>query len=354
MNNKIKVLIVDDSALVRMLLQQGLASDKDIEICGVAPDPFVAREMIVLNRPDVITLDVEMPRMDGVEFLRRLMPAYPIPVIMVSSLSTKGSLIAMDALDFGAVDIVAKPEANLNRALRDMMQDLIFKVKAASKVDVSKWLGKDLREARGNPVASKALHVTTDKVIAIGASTGGTQALKTLLTAMPAGSPGIIIVQHMPTKFTRMFADRLNSECTLYIKEAEHGDQVAPGKVLIAPGGEKHMSIKRVGGFYQVILQDGPRVNGHSPSVDVLFNSVAQYAGKNACGVILTGMGCDGAKGLLKMRQAGAITLGQDEASSVVYGMPRTAHELGAVKNQLPLNNIAPKLISLYADKVLK
>ena len=344
----IRVVIVDDSALVRMILQHGLARDPEIEIVGVAPDPFAARDIILEKKPDVITLDVEMPRMDGLEFLRRLMPNFPVPTIIVSSLSKRGSQIAMDALDFGAVDIVTKPEANVKRGLEAMISTLIQKVKMASKVDVSDWKGRQLRQANVHPIASKALHVTTDKVIAIGASTGGTTALKDVLVKMPAGSPGMVVVQHMPPKFTGMFANRLNNECVLNVKEAEQGDQVAPGKVLIAPGGEAHMSIKRIGGFYKVFIKEGPRVNGHVPSVDVLFDSVAQYAGKNAVGVILTGMGKDGADGLLRMKNAGAKTIGQDEKSCVVYGMPKVAYDIGAVDYQMGLNKISEKLISMF------
>ncbi len=345
---KIRVLIIDDSALVRMILKHGLGRDPEIEVVDVAQDPFIARDMIIKYKPDVLTLDVEMPRMDGLEFLRRLMPSFPIPTIIVSSLSKRGSQIAMDALDFGAVDIVTKPEADVKRALEGMIQDLIAKVKMAAKVDVSQWKGKRLHAANVHPIATKALSVTTDKVIAIGASTGGTTALGELLRRMPAGSPGIVIVQHMPPKFTGMFADRLNQDCVLTIKEAENGDQVSPGKVLIAPGGDQHMTIKRVGGFYKVFLVPGDRVNGHCPSVDVLFDSVAEHAGKNAVGVILTGMGGDGAKGLLKMKQAGARTLGQTEKSCVVYGMPKVAFELGAVDQQFDLVDIPDKLVTTF------
>lgn len=346
--SKTRVLIVDDSALVRMILRHGLNSDPEIEVVDVAPDPFYAREMILKHKPDVITLDVEMPKMDGLEFLRRLMPAFPIPTIIVSSLSKRGSQIAMDALDFGAVDIVTKPEADVKRALEGMIVDLRKKVKMAAKVDVSDWKGRQLRQAKVHPIASKALSVTTDKVIAIGASTGGTTALKDLLVKMPAGSPGIVIVQHMPPKFTGMFANRLNNECAVTVKEAENGDQVAPGKVLIAPGGEKHMSIKRLGGFYKVFLNEADKVNGHCPSVDVLFDSVAQHAGPNAVGVILTGMGGDGAKGLLKMKEAGARTLGQTEKTCVVYGMPKVAYDIGAVDTQLDLEKIPERLVSMF------
>ncbi|MCH2205421.1 MAG: chemotaxis response regulator protein-glutamate methylesterase, partial [Lentisphaerales bacterium] len=297
----IRVVIVDDSALVRAILQQGLMRDPDIQVVGVAPDPFIARDVIIAQKPDVITLDVEMPGMDGLEFIRRLMPNFPVPTIIVSSLSKRDSQIAIDALEFGAVDIVTKPEADVRRSLEKMISSLIFKVKAAANVDVSDWKGRQLRQSNKHQIASNALSVTTDKVIAIGASTGGTQALKDLLVRMPTSSPGIVIVQHMPPKFTGMFANRLNNECAMHVKEAVHGDQVAPGKVLVAPGGEAHMSIKRIGGFYKVQIKEGPRVNGHVPSVDVLFNSVAEYAGKNAVGVILTGMGKDGAEGLLKI-----------------------------------------------------
>ncbi|MCM8536500.1 MAG: chemotaxis response regulator protein-glutamate methylesterase [Lentisphaeraceae bacterium] len=344
----VRVVIVDDSALVRTILQQGLSRDPEIQIVGVAPDPFIARDIIIAQKPDVITLDVEMPRMDGLEFLRRLMPNFPVPTVIVSSLSKRGSKIAMDALDFGAVDIVTKPEADVRRSLEKMIQNLIFKVKAAAQVDVSDWKGRKLRKTNNHPIATKALHVTTDKVIAIGASTGGTTALKDLLVKMPAGSPGIVIVQHMPPKFTGMFANRLNNECAMMIKEAEHGDQVAPGKVLVAPGGESHMSIKRIGGFYKVCIQEGPRVNGHVPSVDVLFNSVAEYAGKNAVGVILTGMGKDGAEGLLKMKEAGAKTIGQDEKTCVVYGMPKVAYDIGAVDAQMGINKIPQSLVRMF------
>jgi two-component system, chemotaxis family, protein-glutamate methylesterase/glutaminase len=345
---KVRVLIVDDSALVRMILQQGLGEDPDIEVVGLAPDPFIAREKILELNPDVITLDVEMPRMDGLEFLRRLMPNYPIPTIIVSSLSKRGSQIAMDALDFGAVDIVTKPDARVQRGLTHLIHDLRQKVKHAATVDVSSWKGRTLRQAKVHPIASKALHVTTDKIIAIGASTGGTQALKELLINMPAGSPGIVIVQHMPIKFTAMFANRLNEECVLSVKEAENGDQVSPGKVLIAPGGDSHLRIKRVGGFYKVFLDPGPRINGHVPSVCALFDSVAEHAGKNAVGVLLTGMGKDGAKGLLKMKQAGAYAIIQDEETSVVYGMPKAAKDIGAFDLELGIDKISTKLVSLF------
>lgn len=353
MPRKIRVLIVDDSALVRNILQNGLNQTAHIEVVATAPDPYIARDLIVQKRPDVITLDVEMPRMDGIEFLTRIMKHMPTPVIICSSLSKRGSQITLDALDHGAIDFVTKPDANVDRALSSMMKELIQKVTHAARVDVSHWKDRIVNQNRRSaPALPKALSVTTDKVIAIGASTGGTQALKDLLYQMPVTSPGIVIVQHMPVSFTQMFAERLNKGTGLHIKEAEHGDRISPGKVFIAPGGTKHMSVKRVGGFYQIQLSEGEKVNGHCPSVDVLFNSIAEYCGKNAIGCILTGMGNDGAKGLLKMKQNGAKTIGQDEASSIVYGMPKAAYDLGAVDIQRPLKEIPEKLIELFMKRL--
>ena len=350
MPRKIRVLIVDDSALVRNILQSALSQAPHIDVVATAPDPFIARDLIVQKKPDVITLDVEMPRMDGIEFLTRIMKHMPTPVIIVSSLSKRGSQITLDALDYGAVDFVTKPDANVDRALKSMMMELVQKVTHAARVDVSAWKNHTVNKTRRSaPALPKALSVTTDKVIAIGASTGGTVALKNLLYEMPVNSPGIVVVQHMPVSFTQLFAERLNKGTGLHIQEAKHGDKVSQGKVLIAPGGTKHMSIRRVGGFYQIDLIEAPKVNGHCPSVDVLFNSVAEYCGKNAIGCILTGMGNDGAKGLLKMKNAGAQTVGQDEKSSVVYGMPKAAFEIGAVDQQLPLKDIPAKLVKLLA-----
>ncbi|MBF0198837.1 MAG: chemotaxis response regulator protein-glutamate methylesterase [Planctomycetes bacterium] len=340
----IKVLVVDDSALVRQVLVQGLSSDPEIEVVGVALDPYVARDRIVQLRPDVLTLDVEMPRMDGVEFLKRLMPAYPLPTVMVSSLTPRGGEITLNALAAGAIDFVTKP-SSMGAGLNEMMAELIRKVKMAAKVDVSHWKGK--KEAVTRPAASaapKVLKDSTDKVIAIGASTGGTEALAAVLTQLPPQTPGIVLTQHMPKNFTRLFAERLDRDCQMQAKEAEDGDRIIRGRILVAPGA-KQMKVVRSGGIYEVKCAEGEKVNGHSPSVDVLFNSVAEQVGCNAYGVILTGMGRDGASGLLKMRNNGAHTIGQDEASSVVYGMPKEAYDLGAVVKQCPLNEVAGQLL---------
>jgi two-component system, chemotaxis family, protein-glutamate methylesterase/glutaminase len=359
MSKKIRVLIVDDSALVRDILSQGLSADPNIEVVGTAPDPFVARDKIVELRPDVLTLDVEMPRMDGVEFLRRLMPQYPIPVVMVSSLTQRGKEITMQALEAGAVDFVAKPTSNVAQGLQGMMLELRTKVKIASTANVSHWKAKreelftGMRSgaaapttAAGVPPSTKAksLSESTDKVIAIGASTGGTEAIRRLIKEFPATTPGMVIVQHMPAGFTKTFADRLNDECAMEVKEAQAGDRVVTGRVLVAPG-DMHLKVVRSGGRYEIVLSQEDKVNGHRPSVDVMMKSVAEYAGANACGVILTGMGNDGAQGLKAMRDAGAKTIGQDEATSVVFGMPKVAQEIGAVQTVLPLDKIASAIL---------
>jgi two-component system chemotaxis response regulator CheB len=365
MSKKIRVLIVDDSALVRDILSQGLAADSNIEVVGTAPDPFVARDKIVELRPDVLTLDVEMPRMDGVEFLRRLMPQYPIPVVMVSSLTQRGKEITMQALEAGAVDFVAKPTSNVAQGLQSMMLELRTKVKIASTANVSHWKAKreelftGIRTGAGTattsvgatspPIAkAKALAESTDKVIAIGASTGGTEAIRRLVREFPATTPGIVIVQHMPAGFTKTFADRHNDECAMEVKEAQSGDRVVTGRILIAPG-DMHLKVVRSGGRYEVMLSQEDKVNGHRPSVDVMMKSVAEYAGANACGVILTGMGNDGANGLKAMRDAGAKTIGQDEATSVVFGMPKVAQEVGAVQTVLPLDKIASAILQVVS-----
>lgn len=365
MTKKVRVLIVDDSALVRDILSQGLATDPNIEIVGTAQDPFVARDKIVELRPDVLTLDVEMPRMDGVEFLRRLMPQYPLPVVMVSSLTQRGKEITIQALEAGAVDFVAKPTSNVAQGLQAMMFELRTKVKIASTANVSHWKNKrDELFATMNKVANAstqsgkgisaprnaALSESTDKVIAIGASTGGTEALRKVLRHLPATTPGIVVTQHMPAGFTKTFADRLNEECEMQVKEAEKGDRVMNGKILIAPG-DLHMKIIRSGGRYEIILSDEVKVNGHRPSVDVMMRSVAQNVGVNAVGVILTGMGTDGAQGLKAMRDAGAETFAQDEATSVVYGMPKAAFESGAAKKVVALDNIAENIVSALSAK---
>lgn len=340
----IRVLIIDDSALVRDILKKGLSADPNIEVVGAAPDVFVGRDMIVEHKPDVLTLDIEMPRMDGVEFLRRLMPQYPLPVVVVSSLTQKGKSITLQALEAGAVDYVPKPTADVARGLEGMMMELRTKIKIASTANVAHWKNKRVDRTTQTLPGSKALAESTDKVIAIGASTGGTEAIRKVLEPLPPTMPGIVVVQHMPKGFTKTFADRLNEVCLLQVKEAETGDRITNGKALIAPG-DFHMRVIRRGGYYEVICEDGEKVNGHRPAVDVLFHSVAEQVGTNAYGIILTGMGSDGAKGLKEMKDKGAKTIGQDEKTCIVYGMPKTAFDLGGVDKQLPLEQIPISLV---------
>jgi len=336
----VRVLVVDDSAVVRQILSTELTRDSGLEVVGTAPDPYVARDKIVLLKPDVLTLDIEMPRMDGITFLRKLMRYHPIPVIVVSSLTPKGGELALEALDAGAVDVISKPGAAY--AVGDLAVQLIDKIKAAARVDLSrKQSASDSRAA-----ALPSLTRTTNKVVAIGASTGGTQALQELLTHLPANSPGITIVQHMPEHFTRSFADRLNQLCAIEVKEARDGDSVVPGIALIAPG-NRHMLLQRSGARYYVQVKDGPLVCRHRPSVEVLFNSVARYAGRNAIGVMLTGMGADGAEAMLGMRKNGAATIAQSESSCVVFGMPKEAIKLGAVDHVADLSSIPECILSL-------
>jgi len=345
---KIKVLVVDDSAVVRQILTRELSRDRELEVVGTAPDPYVARDKIVQLTPDVITLDVEMPRMDGVTFLRKLMKHHPIPVIIVSSLTAAGSELALEALSCGAVDVMCKPGTAYS--IGDMSELLIEKIKGAAFVDIKKRAEDIKVRASSEPVPVKRLAMTrtTNKIIAIGASTGGTEAIKDVITEFPAGAPGTVIVQHMPEYFTKSFAERLNSMCEIQVKEAENGDRVTPGKALLAPG-NRHMVLKRSGAQYFVELKDGPLVFHQRPAVEVLFNSVAMYAGANAVGMILTGMGKDGAKGLLAMKDAGAYTIVQDEASSVVWGMPGEAFKVGAATIVLPLKKIAAEAIKMAA-----
>ncbi len=343
---KIRVLIVDDSALVRQILSDGLSKDENLEVVGSATDPYMARDMIVKLRPDVLTLDVEMPKMDGVEFLRKLMPQYPLPVVMVSSLTQKGKQVTLDALDAGAVDFVTKPTANLKDGLNSLIMELRTKVKIASTANVSHWKNKPVPMSRPSIQSSAALSETTLKVIAIGASTGGTEAIKKVIDMFPRTSPGVVIVQHMPAGFTKLYADRLNQSCQMEVVEAQDGDRVVPGKVLIAPGGF-HMTVRRVGGEYIVDCKAGDKVNGHCPSVSVLFDSVAKHVGANAVGVILTGMGGDGADGMKVMRDAGSFNIAQDEKTSVIFGMPKVAIDKGGVNEILPLDKI-PERVFLY------
>jgi two-component system chemotaxis response regulator CheB len=337
----IKVLVVDDSAVVRQILSRELARDPQVEIIGTAADPYIARDKIVNLKPDVLTLDIEMPRMDGLTFLRKLMRHYPLPVIIVSSLTAKGSELAMEALDAGAIDVMCKPGASYT--VGDMAAGLIEKIKAAASARLPKP-GEVKPKSAG--VLKTSLTKTTNQVVAIGASTGGTQALTSILERMPPSCPGIVIVQHMPEHFTRSFADRLNELCQIEVKEAEDNDSVTPGRALIARG-NSHMLLSRSGARYFVTVKDGPLVCGHRPSVEVLFNSVARTAGSNVIGVILTGMGRDGASGMLAMKEAGAINIAQSEQSCVVFGMPKEAIKLGAAEHVIDLDKIPEKIISL-------
>lgn len=339
MSNPIKVLIVDDSAIVRRIFTQELSKHEDIEVIGTAPDPYVARDKIVHLKPDVLTLDIEMPRMDGISFLRKLMKYYPLPTIVVSSLTPRNSEMALEALDCGAVEVLAKPGGSYS--VGDMSIQLADKIRAAARARPKGF--ENGKRPQAAPVSTvrvnTALKRTTHKVIAMGASTGGTEALRSVLTRMPSNCPGIVVVQHMPPRFTTAFADRLNDLCEIEVREARDGDSVLPGLALIAPG-NYHMLLRRSGARYYVEVKTGPLVCHQRPSVDVLFYSVAQNAGANSVGVIMTGMGRDGAKGLLEMRNGGARTIAQDEASCVVYGMPKEAVRSGAVDQIVSLDQI--------------
>jgi two-component system chemotaxis response regulator CheB len=342
--SKIKVLIVDDSAVVRKIFSEELSKEPDIEVVGTAPDPFVARDKIVLSKPDVVTLDIEMPRMDGLTFLTRLMKYYPLPVIIVSSLTPQGSKIALEALENGAVEVLAKPGGSYS--VGDMCVQLKEKIRVASKVNLSRMRTSPHLPKTPVGMTSSSLSETTQKVIAIGASTGGTEALKEVLMNMPLNIPGILVVQHMPAQFTTAFAERLDKSCQIEVREAKDGDSILNGQALLAPG-NFHMVLRRSGAKYFVNVKDGPFVHHQRPAVDVLFNSVAQYAGPNAIGVIMTGMGADGASGMLKMKEAGAQTIAQDEASCVVFGMPKEAIKIGAVDRIVPIDRIPQEIIRL-------
>jgi len=347
MDRKIRVLVVDDSAMIRNILADGLQKDPTIEVVGKAADPYMARNKIVELKPDVITLDVEMPRMDGLEFLKKLMAQYPLPVIMVSALTERGKKITLEALEAGAVDFVTKPKADVARGLDEMMIELRTKVKLAASANVSHF-----KVARSETLktlsAPRALAETTDKIIVIGASAGGTEAIKEVITRLPSVSPGVVIVQHMPEGFTKLFAERLNNLSQMFVKEATDGDRVMPGVVLVAPGSYQ-MSVIRSGGFYRVKCEKGEKVCGHCPSVEVLMRSAAACAGANAVGVMLTGMGSDGAGGMKAMRDAGARTIAQSEESCVVFGMPKSAINAGGVEFIVSLNDIAGKVLSLFS-----
>lgn len=341
MSDPIKVLIVDDSAMMRQLLVRILSSDPHINVVGTAGDPFAAREKIKLLNPDVLTLDIEMPRMDGLTFLEKLMRGHPMPVVMISSLTTKGADVTLRALSLGAIDYVSKPTLDVSNGTIERADEIISRVKTAAIAKVVRTRAATVPAVFGG----KPYHFTaTHKVVAIGASTGGTEALKELLTPLPADFPGIVIVQHMPEAFTRQFAGRLDSLCKISVREAKDGDHILPGHALLAPGGH-HMTVVRQGMQYAVHVYRGERVNRHMPSVDVLFSSCARSLGKNVVGVILTGMGADGARGMLEMKQADAFNIAQDEATSVVYGMPREAVMLNAVDQVMPLGQI-PQLLS--------
>ncbi len=349
----VRVLIVDDSALVRRILSELMSSDPGIEVVGVANDAFMAREKIKALSPDVLTLDVEMPKMDGVTFLRNLMRLRPMPVVMVSSLTEHGAEITLEALSIGAVDYLPKPKIDLAATLADYREELLAKIRMAAQARVRRYEERVplvvtpslTTDAVLAPGAATRLR-TTDRIIAIGASTGGTEAIKDVLLDLPADTPGVVITQHIPKAFSTAFARRMNSVCQMTVCEAEDGQQVLPGHVYIAPG-DQHLLIVRSGARYLCKLDAGPPVNRHKPSVDVLFRSVSQQAGRNAIGVILTGMGRDGALGLREMRDAGCPTIAQDEASSVVWGMPGAAVEAGAAAEVLPLRQVGGRIRSL-------
>jgi len=337
MNNKIRVLVVDDSLLSREIISMGISSSPNIEVVAKAGDPFEAADKILKFKPDIMTCDVEMPRMNGIEFIKRLLPQYSIPIIVVSSANE----VVFDAINAGAVDFIGKPDVQSRASVENFINELIKKIKIAVNSHI---VSKE--ELKAKSLDSNKAIINTDEIIAIGASTGGTEAIYSLLSALPENMPGIVITQHIPPVFSQMFANRLNAQTKLSVKEAENGDYIEKGKVLIAPG-SKHMIVKKRLDRYCVEVFEGEKVNGHCPSVDVLFKSVAKEAKGKAIGIILTGMGYDGAKGLLAMRRSGAKTIGQDEKSSVIYGMPKVAYDIGAVQRQAALSNIPQMLMSM-------
>jgi len=355
-SNKIKVMIVDDSALVRQVVAQAISREPSIEVIATAQDPVYALEKMKIHWPDVLVVDIEMPRMDGLTFLKKVMAEHPTPIIICSSLAEHGTQVTMEALASGAVNIITKPKMGLKSFLEDSANDIINAIKAAARANIGilrSMTAKSSVPAAKIPVDAVLppqhqganMYGTTDKLVAIGTSTGGTQALEAVLTRLPAVCAGIVIVQHMPEKFTAMFAERLNGLCQVEVREGRNGDRVRPGLALIAPGG-KHMMLKRSGAQYYVEVKDGPLVNRHKPSVDVLFRSVAQVAGKNALGIIMTGMGDDGARGLKDMREAGAPTVAEDESTCVVFGMPKEAIKLGGAGKVLPLDKIHQEIVA--------
>ncbi len=349
----IRVLIVDDSALMRQIIEAILSSDPAILVVGTAPDPMVAREKIKQLNPDVLTLDVEMPRMDGVAFLEKIMTLRPMPVVMVSSLTERNADVTLRALELGAVDVFCKPSDASSGGMQAAGADLIAKVKAAA---VARVKPLDARTSENIArLAVTSLYKSSDRLVAIGSSTGGVETLRDIIVALPPNAPPVVVTQHIPPKFSHSFAVRLDGLSSVRVAEAVDGMQILAGHVYIAPGGERHMTVKRSGASLVIELRDGAPVSGHKPSVDVLFRSVAAACGSKAVGVILTGMGRDGAEGLLTMRQAGAPTIGQDEATCVVYGMPKAAREIGAVERELPLSRIAGEILALcHADNTRK
>jgi len=361
--NKIKVLVVDDSAVIRQVMSDIIKTDPALELTAAVIDPLYAIKRMEIEWPDVIVLDVEMPRMDGITFLKKIMNEHPTPIVMCSTLTREGSETAIQALAAGALEIIEKPKIATKAKLLEKNHTILNAIKIAAKAKNLKHLKTD-----GNKLTTKlrskqlipdviidkptgAMKVTTEGIVAIGTSTGGTQALETVLTSLPRTCPGIVVVQHMPENFTKAFANRLNSICEAQVSEAQDQDKVLPGRIFIAPGG-KHMSLKRSGSQYLVEVRDGPLVNRHRPSVDVLFRSVAKFAGKNALGIIMTGMGDDGARGLLEMHECGATTAAQNEETCVVYGMPKEAVKLGGVDVQIPLTEVAQKIMNFYIKKI--
>lgn len=343
----IKVLIVDDSAIVRKIFTKELSRERGIEVVGTAPDPYIARDKIIKLKPDVITLDIEMPRVDGLTFLKKLMRYYPLPVIIVSSLTKEGGKLALEAIESGAVDVLSKPGSAYS--VGEMKQQLAEKIRAAARARIFRSHERTPRVRAERSVSDQWLNATSHKVVVIGASTGGTEALKKILVELPPAFPGVVVVQHMPPKFITAFSSRLDKLCQVHVKESEDGDTVRPGQVLIAKG-NTHTLLRRSGTRYYVSVKSGPLVNRQRPSIDVLFESASRTAKSNAVGVILTGMGADGARGLLKMRQNGARTIGQNESSCVVYGMPKEAFKIGAVEKVVHLNYIAQEVVSMLRD----
>ncbi len=346
---KIQVLIIDDSALIRSVMKEVINGHADMEVVGQAPDPVSARDLIKQLQPDVLTLDVEMPRMNGLEFLEKLMRLRPMPVIMVSSLTEQGNEVTLKALELGAVDFVTKPRLGVAEGLNELSREIGEKIRAAARARVRRHALNQTAPCKPMPLTGQFLH-TTEKLICVGSSTGGTEALKEVLTRMPASAPGMLITQHMPETFTASFAARLNGLSAMTVKEAEHNERILPGHAYVAPG-HSHLLVKKSGAYYYTELSKSEPVNRHRPSVDVLFHSAAQVLGPNALGVILTGMGKDGAQGLLAMRRSGAHTIAQNEASCVVYGMPKAAVELGAVVEVAPLPEISARVLERFGRR---